>query len=227
MYINIVIIIGRLAEHFCDGLFEARFQDTSYLIQQCIGMIKFCFSASVHNLEFEPPDIFLPQFVQVEAGILSTLKAYVPWFSQYYGQLKRDNLDLAPLIEYVEDIVDICSTIILQNHPPLIQRCAVDLLLSLVHTVRLPFVMSIKSYQNLVLAGCQKIVQLDAKSNRLFYKMLICGYLMPWPECLEKEQQWDRRKEEFNTFSNTFSMDFRNLSTNADLMNNKEMQVSF
>ena len=189
-------------------------------------MIKFCMAERIDKVEFEAPELFQPQFVQIEAGILSTIKAYVPWFSQYYSQLKKENCDLTPLVESVEEIVDICSTIILQNYPPLIQQCATDLLLSMVRTVRLPFLISMKSYQNLILAGCQKIVQLDAKSNRLFYNVLVCGYLLPWPDCLDKEQHWEQRGEEFNTFATTFTMDFNNLSTNLDLLNNKHIQVS-
>ena len=221
-----ILIIGRLAEHFCDSLFEARFLDTSYLTQQLVGMIKFCMTEKIHIVEFEAPELFRPQFVQIEAGILSTLKAYVPWFSQYYSQLKRENCDLTPLVESVEEIVDICSTIILHNYPLLIQQCGTDLLLSIVRTVRLPFVIYMKSYQNLILAGCQKIVQLDAKSNRLFYNVLVCGYLLPWPDCLDKGQLWEQRGAEFNTFATRFTMDFNNLSTNTDILNNKQIQVS-
>ena len=61
----------------------------------------------------------------------------------------------------------------------------------------------------------------------MFYRMIVCGYLMPWPDCSEKDQHWEQRSEEFKKFTNTFTMDLKNLCASQDLVNNKEIQVTY
>lgn len=223
------ILLGRLAEHFCDSLFSVRFQDANYLVTRLLDMIQFSIQHNLYRIHINLANTSTsdsPDFTKTLSHMLSTLKAYTPWFSQYHRQAKKEESLMDVLFSYTQKIVSICHTLITKPCSNVLKLCSCDLLLSLTGSVRLSFLLNIKEYQYLLLLGCQRQLQLDANSRILFYRAIVCSYMLPWPDVSEKEQFWDQRENELKQFILKFSEDFTNIVNNQNLMNDTAIQVT-
>ncbi|XP_069996041.1 exportin-6 [Penaeus vannamei] len=221
--------IGRFSTLFLGEELPKRSATAIQVIEKLVEMANFSTGLKLFEVE-TAVDVLHSDFVEVHAQVLSTLRAWVHWLSQLYGQ---QFVQVYPGGTQTHQHQDTCHTINKQmlvaatnvlnvGAPGLIVNCGVQLLLSLSVMVRSPVALEMNQVQSLYVQAPS--VSSDVKVRRLLLRALVNFLLLPWPSFIV-DHRLETRKHHLTTFINSFTSDVRKINVQT-LADDKTMQES-
>ncbi|MPC08061.1 exportin-6-like [Portunus trituberculatus] len=221
--------IGRLSTLFLGEELPKRSTTAVQVIDKLVQMANYSTGLKLFEVQ-TAVEVLHSDFVEVHAQVLSTLRAWVHWLSQLYGQ---QFVQVFPGGTQTHQHQDTCHTINKQmlvaatsilnvGAPPLIVNCGVQLLLSLSVMVRSPVALEMNQVQSLYVQAPS--ILSDLKVRGLILRALVNFLLLPWPSFVV-DHKLDTRKHHLTTFINSFTSDIRKLDVQR-LADDKSMQES-
>ncbi|CAL4120451.1 unnamed protein product, partial [Meganyctiphanes norvegica] len=211
--------IGRLSTLFLGEDLPKRSTTAIQVIEKLVEMANYSTGLKLFAVE-TAVEVLHTDFVEVHAQALSSLRAWVHWLSQLYGQ---QFVQVFPGGTQTHQHQDTCHTINKQmlvaatnalnsGAPPLIINCGVQLLLSLSVMVRSPMALELSQVQELYLHTTS--ITPDIKVRRLIYRALVNFLLLPWPSFIV-DHRLETRKHHLNSFILSFTSEVRKINPQA------------
>lgn len=219
--------VGRFSTLFLGEELPKRSTTAVQVIEKLVQMANYSTGLKLFEIE-TAVDVLHSDFVEVHAQILSTLRAWVHWLSQLYGQ---QFVQVFPGGTQTHQHQDTCHTINKQmlvaatnvlsvGAPPLIVNCGVQLLLSLSVMVRSPIALEMNQVQSLYVQALS--VSSDLKVRGLILRALVNFLLLPWPSFVV-DHRLETRKHHLTSFISSFTSEVRKIDVQA-LVDDKDMQ---
>ncbi|KAK3889634.1 hypothetical protein Pcinc_006379 [Petrolisthes cinctipes] len=211
--------IGRLSTLFLGEELPKRSTTAVQVIEKLVQMANYSTGLKLFEVE-TAVDVLHSDFVEVHAQVLSTLRAWVHWLSQLYGQ---QFVQVYPGGTQTHQHQDTCHTINKQmlvaatnvlnvGAPALIVNCGVQLLLSLSVMVRSPIALEMNQVQSLYVQA--PAISSDIKVRGLILRALVNFLLLPWPSFVV-DHKLETRKHHLSSFVNSFTSDVRKIDVQA------------
>ncbi|XP_066990340.1 exportin-6 isoform X2 [Macrobrachium rosenbergii] len=221
--------VGRLSTLFLGEELPKRSTTAIQVIEKLVQMANYSTGFKLFEVE-TAVDVLHLDFVEVHAQVLSTLRAWVHWVSQLYGQ---QFVQVFPGGTQTHQHQDTCHTINKQmlvaatnvlnvGAPPLIVNCGVQLLLSLSVMVRSPVALELNQVQSLYIQA--QSISSDVKVRRLLLRALVNFLLLPWPSFVV-DHRLETRKHHLTSFISSFTSDVKKIDIQA-ISDDKNMQES-
>ncbi|XP_069961289.1 exportin-6 isoform X1 [Cherax quadricarinatus] len=219
--------IGRLSTLFLGEELPKRSATAIQVIEKLVQMANYSTGLKLFEVE-TAVDVLHSDFVEVHAQVLSTLRAWVHWLSQLYGQ---QFVQVFPGGTQTHQHQDTCHTINKQmlvaatnvlnvEAPPLIINCGVQLLLSLSVMMRSPVALEMNQVQSLYVQAPS--LSSDIKVRGLILRALVNFLLLPWPSFVV-DHRLETRKHHLTSFINSFTCEVRKIDVQA-LVDDKTLQ---
>ncbi|GAB1610031.1 exportin-6-like isoform X1, partial [Argonauta hians] len=218
--------LGRLAEHFIGDTFMENFNDADVLVQRLVHCVAYSGSAKLYEVSSIAQTVLQPDFIEVHAQALATLKAFSHWLSQYHCESQKVNQPQQFTILF-STLVDATLPLFQTQIPEKIVQSAAHLLLSLMVTVRPSYLLQMASVQELYThIGQGHCKDMPQEVQLLLYRALSHYLLLPWPHLSDSEQDWEKRAGYHRDFTRQLTLNYCQLRDTQVLLENKALQES-
>lgn len=216
--------LGRMADHFSGETFVEKFSDANSLVQRLVHSLAYSASAKLYEVSSIAQTVLQPDFIEVHAQALATLKAYAHWLAQYYTEAQKINQQ-AKFASLFSTLIEAVVPLFRKQIPEKIVQSAAHLLLSLMLTVRPSYLLQMPCIQGLYTQVSQgQCKELPLEIQLLVYRALSHYLLLPWPNLSETEQDWTNRATYHRDFSCQLTMEYCQLKDTQALIENKTLQ---
>ncbi|CAH1795674.1 unnamed protein product [Owenia fusiformis] len=217
--------LGRLAEHFIGELFTERFTDAQTLVERLIHVCAYGSKLKLFEIHSSAQSVLQADFIEVHAQALAALKAYSHWLAQF-GVESGPEPAKVKFQSLVSAIVDCTVPLISKQIPDKIVQSASHLLLSVMTTIRPPFLLTLPTIQHLYTSVSQGLCEpMSQEVQLLVYRSLSNYLLLPWPNMSEAGQNWPDRSANHSSFIKQLTSAYRQLKDTNSLANSKTLQT--
>ncbi|XP_036369999.1 exportin-6-like isoform X2 [Octopus sinensis] len=218
--------LGRMAEHFIGDRFIKNFTDADNLVQRLVHCVAYSGSAKLYEVSSIAQTVLQPDFIEVHAQALATLKAFAHWLSQYHSESQKISQPLKFTILF-STLVEATLPLFRKQIPEKIVQSAAHLLLSLMVTVRPSYLLQMTAVHNLYSQiGHGHCKDMPQEVQLLLYRALSHYLLLPWPHLSDTDQDWEKRAAYHRDFTRQLTLEFCQLRDTQALVENKALQES-
>ncbi|XP_067127336.1 exportin-6 [Centruroides vittatus] len=203
--------LGRLEYHFIGNVFEERFVTAETTVTRLCESAVYSNRLRPYNMKTAVPSVLKPDFIEVHAQVLATLKAFSHWMFLYSSQVLEKKDREQEYIKLITTVVQVAITNINEKVPEKIAHSACHLLKSVTSVIRPSFLCNLESIQQLYAIVCQGKLNLPLESQKLVHRSISNILLLPWPNVSNDEQQWESRYSRFEEFVKSITSSFRQI----------------
>ena len=237
-------MLAHLSVDMVSEYFEKWFYVAKPLVDNLINFLVFIDRLKMSTLETWDP-VLSNDLSEVHSQLLLTLKAFVPWLSQF--NCNSINLDSNSCSLLVTVVVNECIDIIICNthqYNHNIVHCAILCLHHITLYLRSKLISTLESIQLLYTKFCSSIrldISGDPEVDNLCFNLpllkedeiIMCNifsniFILPWPLTSDEDQDWSTRFLHHSRFIQTLSEPIISpLKANSELLNQLETQECY
>lgn len=215
---------GTLSSRFTGDAFIPWYDRTRDIVDRVCHCATYGSRVCLFNVVTAVPTVLRLDFIEVHAQTLVTLKAFVHWISQLFGEASKQGEDRERVHELVSVIVSASLPMINKEIPEKIVLSAAQLLSSLTFTVRPPGLLHLFTIQEFCNGfGQGRIEQLSLDSQMLIYQALNNVLLLPWRNTNDADQQWLMRSEQHARFTHALTASFLQIKETQGFLERRDL----
>ncbi|XP_067938254.1 exportin-6-like [Watersipora subatra] len=211
---------ARMVTYYCGASFEAKFAEAERLTKRLTDIVVYNEKTKLYKSSqvIEAVKKLTPDFIDVYAHALAALKSYTHWIAQYYLESYHKTPAREKCAELITTIVTAILPTVDHLAPGKILEWTVQLIASILTTVRPVYLYDVPCVQELY----RKISQGYSSSLPIKVSTMLCNALssyliLRWPALPDIEQKWDLRSANHVTFINSLHSQFLFLRDVPDL----------
>lgn len=217
--------LGRLADQFIGEAFVSRGSTAQRTVESLCHTALYGSRLRLFEVNTAVPTVLKPDFIEVHAQTLASLKAYSHWMAQFYSESVRQEPLKEQFLNMMRLMIDATVPMINNEIPEKIVHSAAHLLVSLTSTIRPANFFQLPLVQQLYGGvGQGHTEQLNFETQLLLYRALSNILILPLFNVSESEQQWSVRSEHHVNFVKRLTASYQQIKDTPNYADNKVLQ---